>query len=199
MGWGLGKAVLATALIWSSTSWSAEYHLGLGLLPYNINETTTERSGEFSYIGDLFYPLQIRGVWDAFETYELYARLAYTLLPNQAVDGAGDLTLGLLSFGTGQNFGSANDWRWSVGLGIFRHQLSGKGGSVQLNNGSGMATFYRPGRDVASQLVTLEGGLGYQFLTEWRSDIELIGMGWLSERFSFSALWSVSYTFGGGL
>ena len=176
------------------------YYLGGGLLSYNVLRTTASANASTSFMGPLFYPLQIRTFWNAFGTTVLAPRLAYTLLPREAEDGAADTTVLLLSVPVNSTIGSTSTtWDWTYGLGVMFYQIKGKGGLATLNNGTSTSQFARPGRKRTARNMTVEFGLAYTSAdSAWRTELEALFTSALSDRRSYSLMLTVNYKLGSG-
>lgn len=147
----------------SRDSWSA----GLSYFSQNFfNEITQSSDGSTSFLGTSNYALDVGYESGLVKSWMWSARLLYTPLPRSAPGNTADVTLTQLKFLTGQNFEGAKNnglWDWYVGLGLLKEDYKGKGGTVQMNNGTGTATFAVPGNSSSSLNGTQSVGVGYSF------------------------------------
>ena len=170
---------------------------GAGLLILNSQRTATEDTGSTSFMTTSFYPLQVRGYYQLFGSTYFSPRLAYTLLPREAEDGATDTRILQISLPFTETFGSTQSWDYSYGLGVQLYQQQGQGGTVTLGNAGGTSEFARPSTNSESQSWLVELGLGYQATPDWRVDLELWSQSLLSERRAFSWYLNFSYKISG--
>lgn len=82
------------------------------------------------------------------------------------------------------------------GLGTFYHKVTSKATAVDVNNGSGMATFYRPGGSVTAYNSTVNFGVEQLFLKNYSARFEGFILEILSSnRRKFSYTLSANYYF----
>ncbi len=60
-------------------------------------------------------------------------------------------------------FNSEQTWWWRVGIGNFIKRIKGNGGTVEIPNGSGTSTAYKPGKTQESYTSTLNLGVDWMF------------------------------------
>lgn len=84
------------------------------------------------------------------------------------------------SFFLNWDFITVSSWldglAWRIGIGNFIKRVHGKGGTVQIPNGSGTATARRPGGTVSSYSNTFDFGFDYKFglsQSDWFTDLGL--------------------------
>ena len=194
------SALAALLLLASTTAFAppahafqrSAFYLGFGLLSENsIGKITNTIDGKPSVLGTSSYPLFLKYDWEIGRDSYLSPSLAYTLVPRKAQGEAADITTWHLSLPYGSNMGRGG-WDWSFGPGILSRSSKGKGGTVQLNNGSGMSTFGLPDRSVETKTLTLTGGVGYSKKAH-RVSFDLITEGLASSRRSFNLFLAYGY------
>ncbi len=79
------------------------------------------------------------------------------------------------------------------GLGTFMTKVSGDGAAIQLPNGSGTATFFRPNKGETSWNTTLDLGVEYAIDANNAARIETYLFSWLSSARKFS--YSLTYVY----
>jgi hypothetical protein len=84
-----------------------------------------------------------------------------------------------------------------VGVGLLNRKIQGKGGTVQLDNGTGTATFALPGRTVQSRTITFNLGSAFNYGPS-RFALDLMIEGLTSEKRSFDIMVSYAYSFSTG-
>lgn len=153
------KPLTASAL--GNKAWS----VGFSYLSKNfLNEITNKEDGSVSFLGTSNYALD--GGYEDKLVNDWYwtGRLLYTPLPRSAEGDSASITLTHLKFLFGQNFQgnrASDQWDWFLGLGILREEIKGKGGFVQLSNGTGTSTFAVPGNSSSNINGTQSVGVGY--------------------------------------
>lgn len=145
----------------NNDNWSA----GLSYFSENFfNETTQKDSGSPSLMGTASYALDVGYEDDLTKSWMWSARLLYTPVPRSTAGNTATVTLTQLKFLTGQTFSGSKGsglWDWYGGLGILKEDYKGKGGTVQMNNGTGTATFAVPGNSSSTLNGTQSIGVGY--------------------------------------
>lgn len=193
-------AVAATALTLAPAPARAfqrqAFYLGVGLLSENsLGKITASPDGKASTLGTANYPLLLKYDWALKGDRYLSPSFAYTLIPRKTQGDVADVTTWHLHLPFGMNFGrgrGGGGWDWSFGPGILSRTQKGKGGTVQLNNGSGTSTFGVPGRSVETRTLTLTGGLGYTSHAH-RLSCDLITEGLASQRRGLSLFLAYAY------
>lgn len=194
MLWSL--SVLCTFLCFAAPTAHAfnkrAIYLGFGVLSENsIGKITNTIDGKPSTLGTSTYPLLFKFDWSIAGDSYVSPSLAYTVVPRKAQGDAAEITTYHLSIPYGSNFGSGR-WDWSFGPGILSRSFKGAGGTVQLNNGSGMSTFGLPDRTVDTKTLTLTGGLGYSTRTH-RFSFDVITEGLATNRRAFNLFLAYAY------
>ena len=142
--------------------------VGVGYFSQNfMGETAQKPDGSSGFLGAANYGIDLGYEAGLAKNWFWSVRLLYTPLPRAAEGSTADITLTHLKFLGGQNFeglsSKGSKFDWFVGLGILKEDLKGKGGLVQLNNGTGTATFAVPGNSSSTLNGTQSAGIGYSF------------------------------------
>lgn len=141
------------------------WSLGLSYFSQNFfGETAQKEDGSSGFLGATNYAIDVGYEANLVKTWYWSGRLLYTPLPRSAEGNTADISLTHLKFLGGQNFegaGRGNTWDYFFGFGIIKQDYKGKGGLVQMNNGSGTATFAIPGNSSSSLNGTQSLGVGY--------------------------------------
>ncbi len=178
---------------------SKALYLGGGLISYNSLTTTSSLRGEVDLFGEPYLPINLQFFLPLKAGWQLAPRLNASLLGGQLKDGAGQSFIAYFSlpftktFYQGQNTQNQSvRWDWSTGPALWQQTLVGRGGTVTLNDGTGMQTFYRPSGTSRAQMLLWHLGLGYS-LNQWRMDMEL-ALNWpSSERQTQHLMFLLSY------
>jgi hypothetical protein len=196
----LSNALLAFAIGLHSQVAQSAVELSAGILGQNLGkEVAAEETGEGGWVGTTLPYFTVQ--WSDpsfFGTSGLKAGLGSSIFGTLDQEGtslqsvyrySGKWILPLESSGA------------FLGVGPSLEVLSirGSGGSTVLENGNATSTFPLPGRSVLSAIWCVDMQGGWQVPN---SGLGLLGEVWLKgllgEGLSFSALFSLSYTFGGG-
>lgn len=172
--------------------------LGFGLYSQNfLNKTAQAETGKTSFMGASSTPIHVKYDYSIFDDWFVAPQLSHTLSPRKAEGNSADITMTHLAFLIGKNFeGSGSDWDWYVGPGLLQQVIDGKGGTVQLLNGSTPTTFYKPGNTETIKKVSMVIGTSYAALSS-RFALDLILENAFSEeKRSQSLMVSYGYTFG---
>jgi hypothetical protein len=120
--------------------------VGFGYFSHNaFFQTTHADSGAPSILGNAYFPLVLRHDISLGTDSFFSPRLIWTPLADDDPDDV-ETSFLMLDMAYVKNWNA--EWDWSLGLAFFRYSLKGPGGSVVLDNGTGTATFGRPGREV---------------------------------------------------
>ncbi len=173
-----------------------KWYVGASYYSQNsLSKTTKSADGSKSFLGQTYYPIGVgyavtTGAESAFvPTFE------YTLLPRTSKDGGTKATLMMLTLPYTEKF--AESWDWSVGITTIYYNLKGKGGTKQLNNGTGTATFALPGRSVSTINFATHLAVGYNY-EDFRFQFGTNILAILSkERRSFDLFLMLQYKLGG--
>ena len=173
-----------------------KYGLGYGILNSGLLSESVSDGGKSSIYGSFtFHFLTAHLRWSGAQ-YKYGVRLGYTVIPRESADGAAKISQLLLSPQFGVPFGASRNWLWNTSLSFLHTQSKGQGGSVQLPNGNGTLTFFRPTDSVSSLLINLETGLEYTFSGNWALSGDLIFNGLLGEKRNMSLFINFTYFWG---
>ncbi len=111
-------------------------------------------------LGETFYPINFQYDYEFLNDWYLGPRLDYTLMPRKSAGDTAKVTFYHLVFPFGRNIsGSSNQvWDWYAGPGLLQYSIQGSGGTTQMNNGTGTATFAVPGDTTTVRKVTMNLG-----------------------------------------
>ena len=174
------------------------FSLGIGYFSENsIGKITSSPTGEpVGTFGTISYPLILKYDWRWSSDYYFSPSLSYTLLKRKTAADSADVQLWHLSLPIGQNF-SSSSFAWSLGPGILNRTITGQGGSVTLNNGTGTAIFGLPARSSTTQVLTVNGGINYSSNSSTYG-IDLTTEGILTAKRTLDIMISYSYSFSRG-
>lgn len=144
---------------------SASY-FGIGYLVSDVmGKTAAQKDGSAGFSGAADYPLFGQGQFQISNDWFFAPGVSYTILPRtMSGDSGTESTLHIsLPFGTNFSDRKVLVWDWSVGPGLTQASITGKGGTVQLNNGTGTATFAKPGRSATFRKLTWDAGTSVTF------------------------------------
>lgn len=186
--------VLFMALYFSQQSSAfllEQYGVGYGFLQSGILTEAVSDDGETGITGSFnlhFLTAHIR--WSDF-SYKYGVRLGYTPLARSDADDSVDITHLLISpyFGIPLNENAT----WKMGLNYMNIRSEGNGGSLTLNNGGGVATFYRPSNNTSATLLNIETGLDIRFRPNWMASVDALFNGLLGDRRNLGIFLSLSY------
>lgn len=143
------------------------WSLGLSYFSQNFwSETAQKRDGSAGFLGTANYALDLGYETSLANAWYWSGRLLYTPLPRVADGNTADITLTQLKFLGGQNLDSLGRGGlvdYFFGLGIIKEDSKGKGGIVQMNNGTGTSSFAVPGSSSSNINGTQSVGMGYSF------------------------------------
>lgn len=174
------------------------FYTGLALFSENsINKITKSDTGTNSLLGTSNYPLLLKYDVKSYENYFISPSLSYSVVSRSSSGGSAKATLWHLYFPIGANF-SASEWDWSFGPGILNRTIQGSGGTQQLSNGTGVATFSLPGGKSTAQNYTLNFGGSYVYKKS-RFGLDLITEELFSStKKNYNLMLSYSYAIYGG-
>lgn len=170
--------------------------VGLSLTSYQLNKLATSASGKTSTFGTTFYNLQLEYHIPLTKMTLFSPRLNYMHESIHAVEAEdkgskSSLNYLVLPF----TFNVHDLWDFSSGMTIVRYTVKGKGGTIELDNGTGRTTFARPGRTVTSTTAGLMFGVAFNY-KQLRSGLDLMVQGPFSaERRSLSSVLSCTWSF----
>lgn len=172
------------------------WYVGASLYTQNsLSKTTKSADGSKSFLGQMYYPLGVSYAVAAGSESAFVPTFEYTLLPRTSKDGGVKATLMMLTLPYTEKF--LESWDWSVGLTTIYYNLKGKGGTKQLNNGTGTATFALPGRSVSTINFATHLAVGYNY-EDFRIQFGTNILATLSkDRRSFDIFLMLQYKLGG--
>ena len=181
--WG---ALISLILLGQSPKASAfddgAIRFGLGFYSQNVaGKITNTADGAPASMGATTYPFFVK--YDLAFTSEWFfsPSLSYTPLGRASAGDSAQTTMLQVLLPVGTDFMRGPDWSWDwqSGVGIANYSTKGKGGTEVLSNGTGTATFARPGRSTTVQTVVFELGTALNY--GWaRYGVDLLFEGLLS-------------------
>lgn len=172
--------------------------LGVGYYSQNVmNKTAVNPAGKTSFLGETSLPLNIKYDFSIFSDWFLAPQLSYTIVPRESEGASAKITMTHLAFLFGKNF-QGSSWDWYMGPGILQQDFDGKGGTVQLLNGSTPTTFYLPSGKSTTRKVSVNIGSSYSFLSTRLGFDLILENAFSSNKRSESLMFSYAYTFGEG-
>lgn len=195
------KVYLLLCLKVAGVAWSFQNEalsVGVGYYSQNVlNKTAVDPAGKTSFLGETSLPLNIKYDFSIFTDWFVAPQLSYTLVPRESEGSSAKITLTHLAFLFGKNF-QGSSWDWYAGPGILQQDFDGKGGTVQLLNGSTPTTFYLPSGNSTTRKVSVNLGSSYSFLSTRLGFDLILENAFSSNKRSESLMFSYAYTFGGG-
>jgi hypothetical protein len=148
-------------------SWASNgYMLGVSAFSPDMNRTSKDQAGDKAMLAPFQYPLSLGYLVDWGGGYgggaQSLFQLDYSVMPNKTPEGGTSETHLILHLPYQESIGSGG-LSWKAGLLLHQTTLTGQGGTMQLNNGTGTSTFAIPGKTQTSRIFSLEAGLMQQF------------------------------------
>lgn len=170
-------------------------HWGLGYYSQYINELSQNSQSEKSFLGESFFPISYKSSFNLWGGECLWYVSLAGLLPSKKVkDDAADVYL--IQLAMGESFWSEGSSSWFYGLGLNYGIIKGKGGTIELNNGSGTSSFPLPSESRSYKILYLELGYMYEF-TSFRLDSSIQLDNFLGDSRSYSLLVNALFPLGG--
>jgi hypothetical protein len=182
----------------SSLGWG----LSAGVYQNNLLDLTKDKTGKADTWGETYLPLGLQYSFDVMTDWRFspslhLTHITSTVAPNETPEKGAVKNILLLNLPLVTSLASWADAK--MGFGYQRYEIKGKGGTVELSNGTGTSTFYKPKKDQVSEIVYLLLGMGFP-LDGWQVDFDVLVSGAASEeRRSYSAYLYVTLPFGDGL
>lgn len=178
---------------------SQSFFGGIGYYSQNFfNEITQKDNASTSLFGETSYPITFRYETSLAPAWFMGTQLSYTLLPRTNTGNTTKVTITHLTLLFGNNFVGPflSGWDWAIGPGLLKYDISGPGGTKDLNNGTGTATFAIPGNTSTSQKISTNFGISRTF-DRSRIGLDLIFESFFSsEKRTQNLMISYSYQFG---
>jgi hypothetical protein len=170
---------------------SKHFYIGADAFLHNaFGEASTSPTGEKGKFGTL-YPALFASLRIGGGSWQIIPGVLYTPLGKSDADGGSTRKLYAGSVAASRRFGIF-DLR--LGSGLLFYSIRGKGGTIDLDNGSAgsTTTFYHP--DASSTSRNFFGSLGLGFeLGRWRLDLDAWMSAPLTSRRATSGIVGVSY------
>lgn len=175
---------------------SGHWRSGIGYYSENVlSEVANKNTGEKGFLGTANYPIIVSYDWAMTQSWFLAPSFNYTALPRDTKGSTAKVSILHILFPFGKN---AGPFDWSVGPGFLRETIKGGGGTVTMNNGTGSATFGKPGREVSVQKITFDIGGGFNS-GKLRYGLDLMFIAPLSSKErTQNLMFSITYDFSGG-
>ena len=174
-------------LLFAGETWAAggsvkKLYLGTGTFFYNMGKVTSSDDASTSLLGQFYIPLNLSMRIPLSTATSLIPNVTYTPIGSTAADS---VTKKILSFGMNAMM-NTHILDLKGGLGLLTYSISGTGGTVTRNNGASTATFYLPGSTQSSSSIFIDLGVGTSFGSDFRLDLDFIGVSMLSTRRAIS-------------
>lgn len=147
-------------------------YIGIGYYSQNsFNATSQKETGETGFLGEASYPLNFKKDFALNSMWFVAPQFSYTLIPRNSAGNTAKVTIAHLEAQFGKNFD--NNFDWFVGPGFLYTTIKGAGGTKELSNGTGTATFAVPGGESTIQKITMNFGTSYR-IQQSRIGFEII-------------------------
>ncbi len=174
------------------------FYGGVGYYSQNtFYRVTTSPDASKNLMGTSIYPLVFKYDWSLYQDWFLSPTFTYTLMPRSSSANSAEVTIWhmILPFGTNLSSSSEITWDWFVGPGLINYEIKGAGGTKDLSNGTGTATFAVPGGSSKVRNFTFNIGGAFNYQNS-RVGLDLITEGFLSsEKRTYSIMLSYVYRF----
>jgi len=146
--------------------------VGLGYLAHNAGVAATDASsGAKPFLSDTYTQFNISGRFTVAEAWSISPLLMLTYPAKKTAENMETTALTYFTVRGMRDFGMGFDGHF--GLGVLYYELKGSGGTIQLQNGSGTATFGIPSQTRSSSLLAWDFGGGYHYQI-YRVDLSLV-------------------------
>lgn len=170
------------------------FQVGANLLSHGLNRETQQASGQTSFLGTTYYQLYFQTHFGVTSTLQFSPNLSYMpdfLLPRKTSDGS--VTTSYVILGLPVLYRLNDSWDFGGGPAILWYTVKGSGGTTTMNNGTGTATFARPGQSSTSKTVGLTFGAGWNMSAgRLGADAMIEGLT-NSQKRNYSLLFSATY------
>jgi hypothetical protein len=174
---------------------SKDGHWGVGYYSQYLNELSQNSQSEKSFLGETFVPVSYKSSFNFWGGDYLWYISLGGLLPTKKVnDDAADVYL--IQLAMGESFWEESNTSWFYGLGLNYGIIKGKGGTVELNNGSGTSSFQLPSETRSYKILYLELGYMYEF-SSFRLDSSIQFDNFFGDSRSYSLLVNAYFPMGG--
>lgn len=172
-------------------------YVGLGYFSENVmGRITQSPTAAASTMGSTTYPLILKYDYQLAGGGFVSPMLTYTPLAREQAGGSAKISLLQFIIPYGGKIYESN-WDWFIGGGLVGRTVKGSGGTVQLSNGTGTATFARPGRTVESRNFLLNFGTAYNYeLHRFAFDVNVESP--LAVERTYNLMFSYAYGFSSG-
>ena len=164
-------------------------YVGAGVVSQYAGRLANQTSGTTSLTSAIFPELSVQGEFHFLGSLVFSPFVSYTPLGHQAPDEGSTSTLLNLALRVEKSFGSLN---LRLGPSLLVYRISGTGGTIQLNNGTGTSTFGLPDDSSTSSTYGVDAGLGVTY-DRFRLDADALISDPASSRRAVSLLVGLSY------
>lgn len=193
---------IASLLLCLSTaaSGSNRFTVGLGVLSHDLGRISQNQAGETSTLGTNYFNLHMQGHVPLADSTFFSPQIIYmpsALFPHKSPDGkvvSNYFILGLpFTLAVAPPGGYWGGLDFEIGPAIMNYTITGKGGTVTLNNGNSTAVFAIPSRTQTTRTIALE--MGFVWTQEsYRLALETLTEGLLSnQRRTYSIMVSLQF------
>lgn len=177
------------------------FYGGLGFFSQNaINSTSQKADGSTGFLGEASYPLLLKYDRNISLDWFISPQLVYSPVARKTDGDTAKITTMHLVIPFGKNFssGAGSPSDWYLGPGLLRYQIDGTGGTTVMSNGTGTATFARPGASATIQKITFVAGASMSFDRSRLSAELILENIFSSKKRAEDLMVSYAYRFGGG-
>lgn len=176
--------------------------VGASLLSHGLNRTTQKASGDTSLLGSTYYQFYFQNHFAINGPWQFSPNVSYmhdSILPTPSAGGTSKNTYFIL--GLPVTYQLNDRWELAGGPAFLWYTIKGEGGTTTLNNGTGTATFAKPGQSSTSTTLALTFGGGWNWAAG-RVGTDFVVEGFTNtQKKTYSLLVSASFnawSYGGG-
>ena len=173
--------------------------LGAGLYSQNLMQLSQNEKGEAKFLGTPSTVINLKFDFHLGDSWFLAPQVTYLPMARSTAGDTAKISFYHVVFQIGANLLGSNRTNFDVyaGPGFIDYQIKGAGGTVTMNNGTGTATFARPGRDVEVKKITANIGSSFTLAgSRFGTDFIVENPGSKNKR-GLSLMFSYTYQFGG--
>ncbi|MCC7441336.1 MAG: hypothetical protein IT285_06875 [Bdellovibrionales bacterium] len=149
------------------------FSVSAGLLGRQVLSTAADDDGSSGMFGTLLPALGFSASVSLSGSFGLRPSALYTPLGRTAANDSASVRFLSLEIPVGYLGGGGLDWH--AGPGVLMTIISGEGGLVEIENGTGTADFARPGGTSTSTVLMMTAGVSTRITGNWRAGVD----GWI--------------------